>query len=267
MSRELEGGFLTIGPPGRSLIDIVIIIIILIPPTATLISGFCDLLPASSLTFSTLVFGSQTTARVIFIPPTSALPPRSLPWFPQAPWCGPQVLVWSDPCPPLSIPLPVLTLFSCRGTNPPAHRAGSCLRAFALADPATWNTLRLSQPWPTQPLGLRVSVQKAVPGLPVAGDPFLYYPFITLFCNTLHSQRCQMICVLYDDSFSSLRLPRWCSGKESACQCRRCKRLRLNPWVGKIPWSRKRQPTPVFLAGKFHRQRSLAGYSPWSCRV
>ena len=32
---------------------------------------------------------------------------------------------------------------------------------------------------------------------------------------------------------------------------------------GKIPWRRKWQPTPVFLLGKFHKQRSLAGYSPW----
>ena len=34
-------------------------------------------------------------------------------------------------------------------------------------------------------------------------------------------------------------------------------------WVGKIPWRRKRQPAPVSLPGKFHGQRSLAGYSPW----
>ena len=33
--------------------------------------------------------------------------------------------------------------------------------------------------------------------------------------------------------------------------------------VGKIPWSRKWQPTPVFLSGKFHRQGSLVGYHPW----
>ena len=31
----------------------------------------------------------------------------------------------------------------------------------------------------------------------------------------------------------------------------------------KIPWRRKWQPTPVFLPGEFHGQRSLAGYSPW----
>ena len=56
--------------------------------------------------------------------------------------------------------------------------------------------------------------------------------------------------------------PTWPSGKESICQCRRG-RFRFNLWVGKIPWSRKWQPLPVFLPGKFHGQRSLAGYSPW----
>ena len=53
-------------------------------------------------------------------------------------------------------------------------------------------------------------------------------------------------------------LPWWLSGKEPDCQCRR---LRLNPWIRKIPWNRKQQPTPVFLPGESHRQRSLAGYS------
>ena len=54
------------------------------------------------------------------------------------------------------------------------------------------------------------------------------------------------------------------SGKESACQCRRCERYRLDSWVRKIPWNRKWQPTTVFLTGKFHGQRKLVGtYSPW----
>ena len=35
----------------------------------------------------------------------------------------------------------------------------------------------------------------------------------------------------------------------------------FNPWAGKIPWRRKWQPTPVFLPGKSHGQRTLAGYS------
>ena len=37
----------------------------------------------------------------------------------------------------------------------------------------------------------------------------------------------------------------------------------FNPWVGKIPWRRKWQPTPVLMPGKFHGWRSLVGYSPW----
>ena len=47
------------------------------------------------------------------------------------------------------------------------------------------------------------------------------------------------------------------------CQHRRHKRREFNLWVGKLPWSRKWQPTPVFLPGKPHGQRSLAVYSPW----
>ena len=40
------------------------------------------------------------------------------------------------------------------------------------------------------------------------------------------------------------------------------KRHEFDPWVGKIPWRRKWQPTPVFFPGKLHRQKNLAGYSP-----
>ena len=39
------------------------------------------------------------------------------------------------------------------------------------------------------------------------------------------------------------------------------KRSGFDPWIGKIPWSRKWQPTPVFLPRKFHEQRNLLGYS------
>ena len=43
-----------------------------------------------------------------------------------------------------------------------------------------------------------------------------------------------------------------------------CRRPGLHPWVGKMTKHRKWQPTPVILPGKFHGQRSLAGYSPWN---
>ena len=46
-----------------------------------------------------------------------------------------------------------------------------------------------------------------------------------------------------------------------------CRRPRFYPWGRKIPWKREWQLTPVFLAGESHRRRSLAGYSPCSCRV
>ena len=65
----------------------------------------------------------------------------------------------------------------------------------------------------------------------------------------------------------ALTFSRWLSGKESACQSGRHRRWGFDPWVRKIPWRRKWQPTPVYLPGKFYGQRRLVGYSPWSHRV
>ena len=45
-----------------------------------------------------------------------------------------------------------------------------------------------------------------------------------------------------------------------------CGRPGFDPWVGKIPWRRKWQPTPVFLPGESHGRRSLVDYSPWGCK-
>ena len=50
-------------------------------------------------------------------------------------------------------------------------------------------------------------------------------------------------------------------GKEPICQCSRHRRHGFDPWVRKIPWRRKWQPTP-----ESHGQKSLAGYSPWGCK-
>ena len=52
-------------------------------------------------------------------------------------------------------------------------------------------------------------------------------------------------------------------GKEFACNAGD---LGLIPGLGRIPWRMEWQPTPVFLPGEFHEQRSLVGYSPWGCR-
>ena len=55
-------------------------------------------------------------------------------------------------------------------------------------------------------------------------------------------------------------LPRWLSGKESTCNAGDSG---LIPKAGRFPWRRKWQPTPVFLLGGSHGQRSLVGYYPW----
>ena len=56
--------------------------------------------------------------------------------------------------------------------------------------------------------------------------------------------------------------PSGTSGKEPDSLCRRYKRHRFCPWLGKIPWRRAWKPTPVFMPGESHGQMSLVGYSP-----
>ena len=52
------------------------------------------------------------------------------------------------------------------------------------------------------------------------------------------------------------------SGKEPACRCRRHEICGFDPGIRTIPWRREQQPTPVFLPGESHGQRSLVGYGP-----
>ena len=62
---------------------------------------------------------------------------------------------------------------------------------------------------------------------------------------------------------SSSYFPGGANGKELACQCRRCKRRGFDSWIGKIPWRRKWQHSPVFLLGGSHMDRgNLTGDSP-----
>ena len=64
------------------------------------------------------------------------------------------------------------------------------------------------------------------------------------------------------DSLALLGFPGGASGEAPACPCRRLRRLGFDPWVGKIPWRRKWQPTPVCVPGESHGPGSLVGYSP-----
>ena len=52
-------------------------------------------------------------------------------------------------------------------------------------------------------------------------------------------------------------------GSDGKSTCLQCGRPGFDPCIGKIPWRRKRQPTPVLLPEKSHGRRSLVGYSPW----
>ena len=52
----------------------------------------------------------------------------------------------------------------------------------------------------------------------------------------------------------------------SGCLWTTTQEMQLDSRVGKIPWSRKWKPIPVFLPGEPHGQRSLVGYSPWTCK-
>ena len=95
------------------------------------------------------------------------------------------------------------------------------------------------------------------------------------FGTTFRSLKCvcPLICHFYFQKFILdiclyfKGLPRWHSGKESTCQCRRHKRHRFDPWIIKIPWRRKWQHAPVFLPGKFHGEEPGRLQSMGSQRV
>ena len=80
------------------------------------------------------------------------------------------------------------------------------------------------------------------------------------WCAVVHGDaELDMSYWLKNNMYSLMGLPRWLSGKESTCQCRRCG---LDPWDGRVPWRRKWKSTPVFLPGKSHGQRNLVGCTP-----
>ena len=77
-------------------------------------------------------------------------------------------------------------------------------------------------------------------------------PWTKELASDFSEAQCGLRTYVWEHAVFKMGLPKWLSGKESACQFRRC---RFNPWVGKIPWRRKWQSTPVFLPGKSHGQR------------
>ena len=87
------------------------------------------------------------------------------------------------------------------------------------------------------------------------------FPFLPIPTSRFHGAGCTIFAGKIAWTLQNLGFPGGAVVK--TCQCGRHKRCRFDPWVGKIPWRRKWQPTPVFLPGKSNGQRSLAGYSPW----
>ena len=116
---------------------------------------------------------------------------------------------------------------------------------------------------------------------------FILFPFMSSFCSRYHITFSFPVSLVSSclgwffslSFFVTLTVPRNTgqvsrrtglpggpSGKEPACQYRRHKRCRFDPWAGKLSDRRAWLPTPVFLPGESHGQRSLAGCSPWGCK-
>ena len=90
-------------------------------------------------------------------------------------------------------------------------------------------------------------------------DPTLMHFPAHLFCSRLCVKNlCTMLNIM--NYYSYLRgFSSGVTGKEPTYQCRRHKKGRFHPWVGKVPWRRKWQPGPVFLPGESLDQRNLVG--------
>ena len=99
--------------------------------------------------------------------------------------------------------------------------------------------------------------------LPFQGDMTLEFLLTCPAWFHLFHFSSDLLTCKFSNSEEEMAFPRRHSDKESAGQCRRRKKRELDPWAGKIPWRRKRQPTPASLPGKSHGQRSLVGCGPW----
>ena len=99
--------------------------------------------------------------------------------------------------------------------------------------------------------------------LPPPEASFYLYSGITLHTSLNRLLKHKTLLSAGGGAFSMAQTLRIC------LQCRRpsaMQETKVWSWVGKIPWRREWPPTPVFLPGEFHRQRSLVGYSPWGCK-
>ena len=97
--------------------------------------------------------------------------------------------------------------------------------------------------------------------------PELFYP--CFYFDQRHLPKFETVVLFSSNSPSSPSTKRfnykymksWAFPVAQQRTCLQCRGHGFDPWVGKIPWRRKQQPTPLFLPGKSHGQRSLVGYS------
>ena len=126
--------------------------------------------------------------------------------------------------------------------------------------------------------------QSEPPMPPGAGPPVCLFTFRPFFCCAapfllvifdikafIYHPHCKYIFQNYEFIFLFCLwhlpgLPQELDGKESVCNSVDTRDLGSIPGSGRSPWRRKWQPTPVFLPGKSHGQRSLVDYSPWGCK-
>ena len=184
---------------------------------------------------SDLIFWSSSSLSLCSDHPPSSGPPTS-----QSLHSSPRLVMW-----PFSIPFFTLLTF------PTLKPTLIMLSSHMLSLPLMMFCILTFCPW-----------HFSLPNL-VDSSHILYRDHLVSRLWKVSSMKARILVSFYTYvtqlGLTQLGLPRWLSGKESTRQCR----CGFNPWVGKIPWRRKWQSTPVFLPGKSYGQRSLVGYSPW----
>ena len=132
----------------------------------------------------------------------------------------------------------------------------------------------LSTPHPT-PLGHQRALNSASCAIQQLPTSYLYYTWycmlvlywiiyiVVVMCCMLNSQEFRYNRI----NINAFNISIWASLVAQTIKNLPAKQeTQVDPWVWKIPWRREWQPTPIFLPGEFHGQRSLEGYSPWGHR-
>ena len=154
-----------------------------------------------------------------------------------------------------------VTCFGCSSLLTPGEAwVGLSYHHIPLRD--SFRNRHAVQPCPMR-LGPRISFDSFLFFLLTRHEPRRLQPWM-LFTVALRPQKGS--CLKIDSNPWLMGFPGDASSKQASCQWKSYKRCEFGPWVGKSPWRRAWQPTPVFLPGESFRQRSLAGNSSRGCK-